>query len=548
MFTYLTLFLVALALALLFTPAVRRQAVRWGALDVPNDARRIHRRPIPRLGGIAIFLAFIFALALAPLLGTSVSGYFRAHWGDISGLLLPAALIFLFGVYDDFRGATAKFKLLVQTVAAALLYAYGFGFHSVSLPFGGNWDFPLYLSFPATWLWVVGITNAFNLIDGMDGLAAGASGFALLSIFLASLTQGHQEICVLAVALLGAVIGFLNYNFHPASIFMGDSGSLFLGFMAAALSLAGSNKGTTVVAIAIPLVSFGLPVMEVAVSIVRRFIGGQDLLAGDRAHIHHKLLERGLTQRQAATLLYAVCAGFSLFGLLLLNPARSLAAGVFIVIAAAVTFGVRHLKYPEFAELENQLRSGVKLRRRRLMLNVRLRQAGEELGQARDAEHLFAVLAWALEANDFEGVMLEVGAPDEAEQCGLKGIFCLYPTDAAPHGWRAGEDDKGRVVWCWERDGQRVEEMRESDTFWQLRLPLISDGRRLGAVTFYHRFATDDPAIDLRHLCGSFQKELSAALARLIHQSETAGKAGAQEAVAAQGMNVAGVRPQLLAK
>ncbi|HYE72464.1 MAG TPA: MraY family glycosyltransferase, partial [Blastocatellia bacterium] len=418
---------------------------------------------------------------------------------------MPATLMFLFGVYDDFRGADAKLKLLVQTIAAALLYFYGFGIHNLSLPFGDNFVLPIWLSFPATWLWVIGITNAFNLIDGIDGLAAGASGFAMLSIFLSSLAQGNQEICVLAVILIGAVIGFLHYNFHPATIFMGDSGSLFLGFMAAALSLAGSSKGTTVVAIAIPLISFGLPIVEVGVSIVRRFISGHGVLRGDRAHIHHKLLERGFSQRQVVILLYAVCASFSLFGLLLLNPARSLAAGIFIVIAVGIIFGVRHLKYPEFAELESQLKDGVKKRRRRLMINARLRQAGAEMAQAQDGEQLFEILARSLEMNDFEGVALELNGLNESQKAVGDHLFKRCTTSIANNQWQAVENANGYVAWCWQRNGQCIEKMCESDSYWQLRLPLLSEGQRLGTVTFYQDLSSGEPVIDLRNLCGSFQ-------------------------------------------
>src|SRR5215813_9724713 len=180
------------------------------------------------------------------------------------------------------------------------------------------------------------------------GLAAGASVFALISILVFSVAQGNPEISLIAVVLVGSVMGFLRYNFNPATIFLGDSGSLFLGFMAAALSLAGSQKGSTIIAIAIPLVSFGLPVIEVGLSLARRFLGGRPLFRGDRGHIHHMLLQRGLTQRQAVILLYAVCAVFSLFGLMLINPKRELAALILFVLGVGVVFGVQRLRYVEF--------------------------------------------------------------------------------------------------------------------------------------------------------------------------------------------------------
>jgi UDP-GlcNAc:undecaprenyl-phosphate GlcNAc-1-phosphate transferase len=290
--SYVILFSISLLLSFLLTPFVRRRAIAWGAIDLPDNGRRIHARPTPRLGGIAIYIAFMLTLLCVPLLGNLVSQSFRANLPRLAALLVPATLIFLFGIFDDFRGSTATQKIIVQAIAGAILYAFGFRIDALSSPFGGTWELAIYISLPLTMLWVVVITNAFNLIDGVDGLAAGASGFALLSILFFSIAQGNPEVSLIAVVLLGAVIGFLRFNFNPATIFLGDSGSLFLGFMAAALSIVGSQKGSTIIAIAIPLVSFGLPVAEAGLSLVRRFVGGDSLLAGDRGHIHHMLLRR----------------------------------------------------------------------------------------------------------------------------------------------------------------------------------------------------------------------------------------------------------------
>ncbi|MGH9842627.1 MAG: glycosyltransferase family 4 protein, partial [Blastocatellia bacterium] len=396
--SYVTLFTISFVIALLITPFVRRKAAQWGAVAIPDDGRHIHARPTPRLGGVAIYLAFIVTLLCVPFLGNMVSDMFREDLPKHLALLAPATLMFLFGIYDDFRGSSAPLKIAVQTLAAGVVYASGYGIENLSLPFAtdGSWrHLPVWLSFPLTALWIIGITNAFNLIDGIDGLAAGASVFALLSILVFSIAQGNPEISLIAVVLVGAVLGFLRYNFNPATIFMGDSGSLFLGFMAAVLSLVGSQKGSTIVAIAIPLVSFGLPVTEAGLSLVRRFLGGQPLLRGDRGHIHHRLLDRGLTQRQAAILLYAVSALFALFGLMLLNPQRNLAALVFFVLGVGILFGVQHLRYAEFSELGNQIKQigqDVSRRRRTLAAGVRMRRAGGELGSAESLDQLFASL------------------------------------------------------------------------------------------------------------------------------------------------------------
>src|SRR5215470_13682508 len=347
--TYITLFTLSFFTAMLVTPVVRRKASEWRAIAQPDSGRHIHSRPTPRLGGVAIYIAFIATLICVPFLGNMVSESFRDNLLKFVALLAPATFIFLFGVYDDFRGAAAPLKLTFQIVSAVMVYAAGFRIENLSTPVGDYLSLPAPLSFLVTILWIVVITNAFNLIDGIDGPAAGASVFALISILVFSVAQGNPEISLIAVVLVGAVMGFLWYNFNPATIFLGDSGSLFLGFLAAVLSLEGSQKGSTMVAIAIPLVSFGLPVTEAGLSLARRFLGGQPLLRGDRGHIHHRLLDHGLSQRQAVILLYAVCALFSLFGLMLLNPKREMAALVFFVLGVGILFGVQHLRYASSA-------------------------------------------------------------------------------------------------------------------------------------------------------------------------------------------------------
>jgi len=512
--SYVTLFTLSFLTALLVTPLVRRKATEWGAVAVPDGAdggRHIHTHPTPRLGGVAIYIGFLMALLCVPFPGNMVSDIFRSNLPNLLTLLVPATLMFAFGIYDDFRGASAPQKIIVQTIAAVMIFAGGFRIENLSSPIGGHWHLPVWISFVVTTLWVVGITNAFNLIDGIDGLAAGASVFALLSILVFSVAQGNPEISLLAVILVGAVLGFLRFNFNPATIFLGDSGSLFLGFMAAALSLAGSQKGSTIVAIAIPLVSFGLPVTEAGLSLTRRFLNGQSLLTGDRGHIHHKLLQLGLTQRQTVILLYAVCALFSLFGLMLLNPQRNLAALIFFVLGVGIVFGVQRLRYAEFAELGNQIRQGMTKGRRALAAGVRIRSASEDLRKAETATQLFAVLETMLQTNEFDGAVLEVNGH--------------WPASIS-----VGSNRIRQTIWTWERD----EDGGEGEVFgadqdcssgpicpcWMLGVPLTGEfGEETGVITFYRRLSDQAPAVDLKHLCGEFQRELSAALARTLPEN-----------------------------
>ncbi len=513
--SYVILFSISLLLTVLLTPFVRRKAIAWGAIDLPDSGRRIHLRPTPRLGGIAIYIAFILTLLCVPLLGNLVSESFRTNLPRLGALLIPATCVFLFGIWDDFKGSSAPQKIIAQAVAAAMLYAFGFRIDALSSPFGGTWELHAALSFPLTILWVVGITNAFNLIDGIDGLAAGASVFALLSILVFSIAQGNPEISLIAVVLVGSVMGFLRFNFNPATIFLGDSGSLFLGFMAAALSIAGSQKGSTIIAIAIPLVSFGLPVVEAGLSLVRRFLGGDSLLAGDRGHIHHMLLRRGLSQRQVVILLYAICAMFSLFGLMLLDPQRDIAALIFFVLGVGVLFGVQHLRYAEFSELGSQIREGVRRRRRSMAVNVRVRRTTADLVSVRNTEQFFTTLEEMLATREFDCVLLEVNR--------VAPIFDSY---IARFKGLSSERDNRRIVWAWERGDTALAKILSSDQFWTLRVPLTGlRGEALGAVVFYRYLFDGDPAVDLKSLCGPLQRELGAALERLMNTAELAARA-----------------------
>lgn len=495
---------------MLITPLVRRKAAKWGAIAQPDSGRHIHSRPTPRLGGVAIYIAFTATLLCVPFLGNLVGQSFRANLLKLAALLAPATFIFLFGVYDDFRGASAPLKLTFQSAAALMVFAAGFRIENLSSPFGGYWHLPLWLSLPITMLWIVGITNAFNLIDGIDGLAAGASVFALISILVFSVAQGNPEISLIAVVLVGAVMGFLRYNFNPATIFLGDSGSLFLGFLAAALSLAGSQKGSTIVAIAIPLVSFGLPVTEAGLSLARRFVSGQALFRGDRGHIHHKLLDRGLTQRQAAILLYAVCALFSLFGLMLLNPQRNLAALIFFMLGVGIVFGVQRLGYAEFSELGSQIKQGVTRRRRSLAVNVRVRRTSDDLGAVKNTKELFAALDSMIETDEFDCVLLEINENEPMFES---------------HSMHYRRLANGHAIWVWKRKDVEIDEFLASDQCWMLRVPLVAGhGETIGSIAFYRNLIDETLAIDIGHLCGTFQRELSAALVRVAGERKSGRK------------------------
>jgi len=343
-------FVAALLASAAFTRWIRDFSIARGWVSVPGSDRHVHVRPIPRLGGVAIFLTLWCMVLLAQL----VPGHFGTPGYPLPYFTLkilgPATVVFLLGLIDDFVGLNAYLKFAVQAGAAILLFCNGFGISRLSI-LSPDSHLGWLVGLPLTILWVLWITNAFNLIDGLDGLSAGSALFSTLVTGVVAILFHNEGILFLTLALAGAIAGFLRYNFNPASIFLGDCGSLLIGFLLSAIALAGSQKAPTAIAVAIPIVSLGLPILDVAVAVIRRFLSCQRLFDADREHIHHKLLGRGISHRQVVLVLYGVSACFGLLSLLLLNQAGTAVAMVLIVVGIGVLIGVQQLRYPEFLEL-----------------------------------------------------------------------------------------------------------------------------------------------------------------------------------------------------
>ena len=271
--TYFALFLIATFSALVITPVVRRLCERFKLLDVPADGRRVHTSAIPRLGGVAIYLSLLLALSSLLFVSNLVTESLQFYTPVLLKVLIPASLVLLLGVYDDLRGANAVVKFVGLGLIASLFYAMGGRIEALAVPFVGVVHFPPVIGFVLTVFWLVAISNAFNLIDGMDGLATGAALFSSVVILVVALSGGHLVMSVVTIVICGALAGFLRYNFNPASIFLGDSGALFVGFLLAALSLMGAQKATTAIAVITPILAFGLPVVDTTVTMARRLIG-----------------------------------------------------------------------------------------------------------------------------------------------------------------------------------------------------------------------------------------------------------------------------------
>ena len=301
-------YLVALGLSLviswILTPAVKKLAFHLGAVDRPK-ARKVHHRIMPRMGGLAIFIGFMTA-ALTTLELTT----------DVIGILLGGAAIAAVGMVDDMIQLSAKVKLVGQIVAALIPVLFGVRIEWLNNPWGGYFYLD-YLSVPFTVFWIVSLTNVVNLIDGLDGLAAGVSAIASVTVIMVALQQGMYPVAIMTASLAGAIIGFIRYNFNPATIFMGDTGSLFLGYMLAAISIFGAVKSAATIALLVPAIALGLPIMDTAFAILRRYKNGRPIFQPDKGHIHHRLLAMGFSQRQAVIFMYLISAGLCLAAVLL---------------------------------------------------------------------------------------------------------------------------------------------------------------------------------------------------------------------------------------
>jgi len=335
---YMLASIIAAGMALLVTPGVIFLAKKTGALDKP-DARKVHKNPIPRIGGLGIYLAFMAAMT-AVLVLVSVDAEVQQ---EIIGLMVSGTLIVVIGLIDDYTNLPAKVKLLGQIIAACVLViGFDVRIDFITDPFG-DYLFLEYLAVPATLFWIVGLTNTVNLIDGLDGLAAGVSSIAAVTIFLVALQQGFMLVAVLTAALAGAAFGFLYYNFNPARIFMGDSGSMFLGFMLAGISVIGAVKSAATIALIVPILALGLPIMDTTFAIVRRYRGGVPIFKPDKGHLHHRLLDLGFTQRQAVLLMYVISALLGLSAVALTEVSPQMSIAIVCVVISAVLFGAKKI-------------------------------------------------------------------------------------------------------------------------------------------------------------------------------------------------------------
>jgi UDP-GlcNAc:undecaprenyl-phosphate GlcNAc-1-phosphate transferase len=485
-------FIISMLCGTFLTPFVRRLAHRFGALDHARSSRKIHGHPIPRLGGIAIVVAFYVPLVALMLFHGGVGVLFLSEREHVIGLFAGGLMIALLGLYDDLRGANAWKKFFVQFLVAGLLFKLGFRFDLLANPFGN----PISLGWanlPFTVLWIVGVINAMNLIDGLDGLAGGVALVAVITTFLVSLQRGHPLMMLFSSALAGSIVGFLFYNFNPASIFMGDTGSMFLGFVLATTTMQTNQKASTAVAVLIPCIALGLPIMDTLLAIGRRAMRGRPLFQADKEHIHHKLLDRGFSHRQAVLVLYGFCVLLGAAALVLTYASSGQTALLVLVLMLVAFVFLRSLGYVRFDQMPAM---GVE-RKRNLAMRGALRPLGLRLKQLRAADEMWPLVIEAAKALGASTVDLRIdllgsatpastatyshGSPDDASTISFRFEFIVPGSKNADRilvlGWGDGrtvidrDTEIAAEIFC-EHLGEALD-MATSANSAELRLPRI---------------------------------------------------------------------------
>lgn len=478
--SYLLVFVVAAAATVLFLPFTSAVAQRLGALD---DTRI---PPVPRIGGLALALGTAASLTLVGVIFAPTGLTILATSRSAGPVLLGATAILVLGLIDDVRIVRAVVKFALQTVVAACMWAAGVRVELLSLPLGAA-DLGPAVGFAVTVLWLVGITNAFNLLDGADGVAAGSAFFAATAVFIMSVSLGHPGIGLITAGLAGALLGFLPFNFPPARTFLGDSGSMFVGFLLAGLAVEGSTKGATLVAITVPLVAFGVPVFDTVMTLIRRTVRHRPLFEADQDHVHHHLARAGLSPRQVTGIVYAASAVFALGAMLFVNPAARSHAVALLVVGTGVWLISRRLHLHELNELARVARRGA-LQPRQIVANVHLRRAAETLSRAQTLDDLKRGLAELFAPTDFDEVLLLVASAEERRGTAIK--------------WRLAD---GRFTDGWPERGPDE---------WEVMCPFEGDGW-VAQLHLRRRLGRQSLLLDLDLLLGLVQPTLAEAARRI---------------------------------
>jgi UDP-GlcNAc:undecaprenyl-phosphate GlcNAc-1-phosphate transferase len=500
--TYILLLFTSGLLSYLLTLWISRLAAERGWARREGDAT--DGDGTPRLGGLAVLAAIL--LAMGGLLTHRNMVTDRVMAEGLRGVALLAAclVVFLLGVYDDLRAARPWQKLAIQAMAAGLLFTVGFRVEILSNPFTHTPVALGWLALPLTVVWLVAISNAFNLIDGLDGLAAGVGLFAAVALFLLAALVSNVFVAATAAAIAGALLGFLPHNFHPARIYLGDSGSLTAGMALAALSIASSQKGPVMVAVAIPLLIFGLPLLEVAVTTSRRLLSGHPLFRRDEDHLHHRLIKIGVAKRFAVFVLYGLAALFALSSILLVNYSGTVAPLVAVLCGALAWMVVGQMQYPEFAELDAHIRLALRSQARVLRNQIAIRKAAGAMAAADSAADLWQSLTALLEQLGFEEATCEFSSAN-----GRALIAYCWKCSAAPP-----VNGNGNAP----GNGNGIGQAHSSAPFWSLEIPLAGEAAAAGLVRLRRAFDQGTLLFRLHSLVELISLRFSATLAGLARR------------------------------
>lgn len=498
--TYILILFSSCVLSYLITFSVARMAERRGWAKRAGDGSS--GQGIPRLGGLAVFAAILLSLGAAVLLRNMVTERLLAVGMPGIALAVGCLAVFLIGLYDDLKGARPWQKLAVQTIAALALYAFGFRIEILSNPFTHTPIALGWFGLPLTVLWLAAISNAFNLIDGLDGLAAGVGMFAGVSLFLLAAMRSDVFVAAVAAAIAGSLVGFLPHNFHPARIYLGDSGSLTAGLALGALSIVSEQKGPVMVTMAIPLLIFGLPLLEVAVTTTRRLLSGHPLFGRDEDHLHHRLLKVGVAKRLAVFVLYSLAALFALSSILLVNYSGSVAPLIAVLCGAFAWIVVGQMRYPEFTELDSHIRLAITTQPAVLRNQIAIRKATADVQSAATAHEVWQCLSGLLDQLGFAEARCEVREADGD----LSHEF----------DWRhsAPEAVAGS-------NGARIAGYRGS-SMWSIEIPLAGPGNSSGVVRVGHAFDRRAPLFRMQSLVELIADTFGPALIARLHEPRAA--------------------------
>jgi UDP-GlcNAc:undecaprenyl-phosphate GlcNAc-1-phosphate transferase len=391
---------VTFVLALILTPLFRRVAVRLGLVDCPDFQRKIHLKPIPRIGGVPVFAAYVGSYIALTFMPGGLAHFGSASFSTAWSLVPAALLVFLIGLADDIFGLQPWQKLAGELAASGLAVSYGVrivGFDGIVF---NNW-----ISVLGTVVWLVGCANALNLIDGIDGLASGIALLATATAGIAALLNGDTGLALAALPMACALLGFLRYNKNPASIFLGDCGSLTVGFLLGCYAVLWSEKTVTVLGMTAPLMSLAVPLLDTAIAIVRRFLRRQPIFTADRSHIHHRLLALGFSHRGVVVLLYGAAGCASVLSLLMSRYHDRLGGIILVLFAAAAILGIERLGYAEFSVARHILFTGAF---RRLVNNqLSLDACEERIANAATLDECWSAIESASRSFGFHRVQLQ---------------------------------------------------------------------------------------------------------------------------------------------